>query len=693
MLRSSIVFGLLLSLSATGAWPKEPGANTGSPTVVDQRGRWVSPAPAVETDTGVPAPAQLIPTEVSPAGGGVLWYELSFTLAEPTELVLDFASSSTLDHFVHTLVDARGREIERLEGGLRFSDRYDYFLRHGRRLTLPEGEYRVLTRMESPFYLALPEPHLFERTYYERQIVLTQSLTLAGLGIFFGLLFYYAVMAVWRRSWTDGLYALFILGNLLYNGAAMLVYSQLFGWTWFYLISTPILFSNAIYIGFVMRLLGIDREDHPALFWLGITLLGILASFWPMALLWPNWSLEFCRVGVAIFALYGLLCGVTRSFQGHKVARLYLIANAAFAIPALVAISIESTSDPIYLVEHLGMVAVLIEVLLLAQVVSYQIGRVYRERADSQVSLERGKLLDNLTAQAPGVVYQFEMSPEGRFSMPFASRRLEEYIEVAPEEVRENVHRLFARTHPQDYNDIVASIIASARHLTTWHQEFRAVMPIRGMRWLEGTAEPERLPDGTTRWYGFISDVTERKQMEEHMRHMAQHDPLTNLPNRALFSDRLDQALKSAGRYGERVALMFIDLDGFKIVNDHYGHDLGDELLKQVSQAMTVNLRAADTVARIGGDEFVVLLDSITGEEEALTVAEKIRKTCERPFRVDTHTLHIATSIGLAQYPEHAGDSSGLMRAADQAMYRAKDAGGNQVVRAKTTPAWTEADT
>ncbi|WP_051235075.1 diguanylate cyclase [Marinimicrobium agarilyticum] len=691
MLRLSIVFGLLLGLSAHGG-PASAEENADQSTAIEQVGRWVSPAPTANTATGVPTAAQLIPTEVSPAGGGVLWYELTFALSEPTELVLDFASSSTLNHFIHILVNDQGEQIKRIEGGLRFGDRYDYFLRHGRRLSLPEGNYRVLTRMESPFYLALPEPHLFERAYYEQQIVRTQSLTLAGLGIFFGLLFYYAVMAVWRRSRTDGLYALFILGNLLYNGAAMLVYSQLFGWTWFYLISTPILFSNAVYIGFVMRLLGVDREHHPALFWLGITLLGILASFWPLALLWPNWSLEFCRIGVAIFALYGLLCGITCSLQGHRVARLYLIANAAFAIPALIAISLESTSNPLYLVEHLGMVAVLIEVLLLAQVVSYQIGQVYRERAGSQASLERGKLLDNLTAQAPGVVYQFEMTPEGRFAMPFASRRLTEYIEVTPEEVRENVNRLFARAHPQDYKDIVASIISSARHLTTWHQEFRAVMPIQGMRWLEGNAEPERLPDGTTRWYGFISDVTERKQMEEHMRHMAQHDPLTNLPNRALFSDRLDQALKSAGRYGERVALMFIDLDGFKIINDHYGHDLGDELLKLVSQAMTVNLRAADTVARMGGDEFVVLLDSITGQEEALKVAEKIRKTCEAPFRVEGHTLHIATSLGLALYPEHAGDTSGLMRAADQAMYRAKDAGGNQVVIAKTTADWTEAD-
>ena len=118
---------------------------------------------------------------------------------------------------------------------------------------------------------------------------------------------------------------------------------------------------------------------------------------------------------------------------------------------------------------------------------------------------------------------------------------------------------------------------------------------------------------------------------------------------------------------------------GFKVVNDHYGHELGDVLLRQVAQAMTVGLRAADTVARLGGDEFVVLLDNVTGLEEAVTVAEKIRHACDQPFPVNGHTLRIAASIGVAMHPEHSGDEASLLRAADQAMYRAKESGGNRV--------------
>ncbi len=676
MLRVSFVAGLCLSLLSLWAPPLKA---TERSDAVQQAGRWVDLAPDAVLAQKAPPSHQLRTVEVQPAGGGVLWYELQVTLHQPAELVLDFASSSTLNEFVHRVYDGNDRLVAELSGGLQDHLNYEYFLRHGRQLSLPAGTYRVLTRMESPFYLALPEPYLFEREDYERQIPLTQSLTLVGLGIFLALMFYYAVMAVWRGSRTDLLYALFILGNLLYNGAALLVYSQLFGWTWFYLISTPILFSNAVYIGFVMRLLCITREDQPALFWLGIVALALLASFWPLALMAPNWSLEFCRVGVAIFALYGLTCGIARSLQGSKVARLYLFANAAFAVPALLAISMKSTSNPIFLVEHLGMVAVLIEVLLLAQVVSYQIGQVYKAKTESEASLERIQLLDNLTAQAPGVIYQFEMAPDGRFLMPFASRRIEEYLEITPTEASEDIQAVFDRVHPNDYNDLFASIIQSARHLSTWQFEFRVVLPIQGMHWLEGNAQPERLEDGTTRWYGFISDVTERKQIEEHMRHMAQHDPLTNLPNRALFADRLDHALRSAQRHRQQLALMFIDLDNFKVVNDHYGHELGDELLKQVSQVMTVNLRAADTVARMGGDEFVVLLDDITGRDEALKVAEKIRHACSQPFQVRQIPMHISTSIGLALYPHDAQTDADLVRAADQAMYRAKEAGGNQI--------------
>ena len=176
-----------------------------------------------------------------------------------------------------------------------------------------------------------------------------------------------------------------------------------------------------------------------------------------------------------------------------------------------------------------------------------------------------------------------------------------------------------------------------------------------------------------------IRDISERKKTEEHIRHMAQHDPLTGLPNRALFSDRLQSAITNAVRDKTGLALTFIDLDKFKPVNDTYGHGVGDLLLQDVAQRMLQCLRDSDTVARIGGDEFVVLLRGSSAIPETLAVAEKIRKGLERPFLIDGHVLQISCSIGVARFPEHGQDDITLAKNADLAMYRAKELGRNQI--------------
>ncbi len=176
-----------------------------------------------------------------------------------------------------------------------------------------------------------------------------------------------------------------------------------------------------------------------------------------------------------------------------------------------------------------------------------------------------------------------------------------------------------------------------------------------------------------------VRDVSERKKTEEHIRHMAQHDPLTGLPNRALFSDRLQRSIANAVRDKTGLALMFIDLDKFKPVNDTYGHGVGDLLLQDVAQRMLQCLRDSDTVARIGGDEFVVLLRGSSAIPETLAVAEKIRKGLERPFLIDGHVLQISGSIGVARFPEHGQDDITLAKNADLAMYRAKELGRNQI--------------
>lgn len=180
-------------------------------------------------------------------------------------------------------------------------------------------------------------------------------------------------------------------------------------------------------------------------------------------------------------------------------------------------------------------------------------------------------------------------------------------------------------------------------------------------------------------------EITERKAMEERLAHMAQHDILTDLPNRALFSDRMHQAVTQARRDKTRLALMFLDLDNFKPINDTFGHHVGDLLLQAVAKRLQGSVRESDTVGRSGGDEFVVLLPLIDEAQDVLRVAEKIRQSIELPFQLPGYpNLAISSSIGVAIYPDQGTDEIELSKNADDAMYLAKAHGRNRVQLCRT---------
>lgn len=183
-----------------------------------------------------------------------------------------------------------------------------------------------------------------------------------------------------------------------------------------------------------------------------------------------------------------------------------------------------------------------------------------------------------------------------------------------------------------------------------------------------------------TGFTGTGRDISERKAVAEHIHHMAHYDVLTDLPNRSLLSDRLHQAFMTCKRENTQLALMFLDLDMFKYINDRLGHDMGDLLLKDVALRIVECLRESDTAARIGGDEFVVLLPSVDSTQTAMMVAEKIRHALGLPFEISGHSLNISASIGVAVYPEHGSEEKMLMKNADTAMYLAKRNGRNTVV-------------
>lgn len=409
-------------------------------------------------------------------------------------------------------------------------------------------------------------------------------------------------------------------------------------------------------------------------------------------------------------------------------------------------------------------------------------------------------LLAKLSQNAPGVIYQFKMSADGNFSFPYASDAVQEYYGVSAEEVRDNALPLIKSVHPDDYDRVVASILESARTLQTWHCEYRVDISQRGMRWLSGTSRPEKLEDGSIVWYGFISDITERKKnelrqqlaasvfthahegititdaagtivevndtftritgysreealgqnprilksgrhepefyaglwrdlvgngkwageiwnrhkngeiyaalltisavrdsddntqnyvalitditqmkaQEQRLIYMAHYDALTGLPNRTLLTDRLQQAMAQSQRRKQSLAVAYLDLDGFKAINDEHGHDVGDEFLVTISERMKTALREVDTLARLGGDEFVAVLSDLERPQDCNPVLERLLLTASEPVVLGDAVMQVSASIGVAIYPQDGETVDQLLRCADQAMYAAKQAGRNR---------------
>lgn len=163
--------------------------------------------------------------------------------------------------------------------------------------------------------------------------------------------------------------------------------------------------------------------------------------------------------------------------------------------------------------------------------------------------------------------------------------------------------------------------------------------------------------------------------MSERMSHLAQHDDLTGLPNTAFLKERLDHVLSLARRHGKQVAVLFIDLNRFKDINDAHGHDLGDQVLKSIADRLQVCVRESDTVCRRGGDEFVIVLTEIECPGDAARVAEKALRAAGKPLVIDGHAVEVGASIGISLFPGDSADVDALMRLADVAMYQAKAAG------------------
>lgn len=193
------------------------------------------------------------------------------------------------------------------------------------------------------------------------------------------------------------------------------------------------------------------------------------------------------------------------------------------------------------------------------------------------------------------------------------------------------------------------------------------------------TVSPLQRSDGSiTHFVALLEDVTDEKRAVERLEHLASHDPLTDLPNRLLFHDLLPRTIALARRQNRRCAILFVDLDRFKPINDRRGHAVGDQVLKEIARRLQDSIRQSDSAARVGGDEFAVILPDLGEHAEAVLVAEKIIEAINRPIQIDDAVVTVGASIGIAVFPDHGDDPELLAKRADEAMYRAKLEGRNR---------------
>jgi diguanylate cyclase (GGDEF)-like protein/PAS domain S-box-containing protein len=296
-----------------------------------------------------------------------------------------------------------------------------------------------------------------------------------------------------------------------------------------------------------------------------------------------------------------------------------------------------------------------------------------RKRAEQKIR-DAEQRYRTLVEQIPAVTY-IDPVDDPHTSL-YTSPQIEEMLGYTPQEWQ--TEKLWPKClHSDDRERILAADERfEAGGSEPFREEYRLLAKDGSVVWVREEAVLVRDEAGEPLyWQGVFYDLTERKVLEERLEHRALHDPLTNLPNRQLLVDRLGQALRRTRRRHKRVAVLFMDLDGFKVVNDSLGHEVGDRLLVAVSERLKRCLRPEDTLARLGGDEFVVLVEDVEAADEAVRLAERIIDELKNRFVLNGRELYARASIGIAIGEDRTKDTHDLLRDSDTAMYRAKDEG------------------
>lgn len=284
-----------------------------------------------------------------------------------------------------------------------------------------------------------------------------------------------------------------------------------------------------------------------------------------------------------------------------------------------------------------------------------------------------------LSRHLPGVPFELHQDSDGQSRIPLAGPKMEALLGLKAERLKKNAQAFFKGVHAEDEAGLRDAFLHSEKDLNDLKKVFRFRHPVRGVRWIELHSSPETKSNGGSVWYGYLMDVTERHESQVNLRYLATHDTLTELPNRSLFLETLETALEEAKAKSQALALLFMDLDQFKPINDELGHKAGDRVLKDIALRIKKQLPAQDMLARLGGDEFIVLMtarDVQKVETQALDLADDIISVVSEPlcFR-DGAKRRVGVSIGISLYPKHGDDADALIVCSDDAMYAAKHAG------------------
>lgn len=287
--------------------------------------------------------------------------------------------------------------------------------------------------------------------------------------------------------------------------------------------------------------------------------------------------------------------------------------------------------------------------------------------------------LQSLIVRIPVGVFKLRMHQDGSIFFDYVSPRWCEILELGDEEVYADPMNAIACIHP-DERAAFNRLNEQARNALTRFEWEGRLCDGKRIRWLHIESEPTQLENGDVLWEGIQYDITAIKEREFELDRIAHYDALTGIPNRKLFADRMKQALAQAKRSDTSIAVCYIDLDGFKPVNDRHGHKAGDTLLIEIARRLQASVRSVDTLARIGGDEFVMLLVSIASMDECKVTLDRVLLSIQEPLSIGECDVSVSASIGIAIYPQDAVDSDLLLRQADQAMYRAKQQGRNKYI-------------